>query len=179
MTTLEEKGLTLVAVAKGDHVGIAERAIRLIKERARCIIAELPYSMQKSFAKYLVYYTCNRINALPRITSGSACSPRELFRGIKLDYQKDLCLSFGQYVQAYRAPVQSNSLEARTSGAIALYPKENHSRSWVFLDINTGYVFTSTKWHALPLSDIIIDYLNQFDNMISAQRSRKDERPPP
>ena len=81
--------------------------------------------------------------------------------------------------EAYRAPVQSNSLEARTSGAIALYPKENHSRSWVFLDINTGYVFTSTKWHALPLSDIIIDYLNQFDNMISAQRSRKDERPPP
>ena len=56
---LNDKGLELLVVAKRDHVGIAERAIRLIKERARCIIAELPYSMPKSFTKYLTYYTCN------------------------------------------------------------------------------------------------------------------------
>ena len=101
---MEKKGFNLVAVAKGDHVGIAKRAIRLIKERARLIIAELPYTMPKSFTRYLTYYTYNRINAIPRITTGNACSPRELFRGIKLDHQKDLCLSFGQNVQTYQAP---------------------------------------------------------------------------
>ena len=74
---LNEKGLELLVVAKGDHVGVAEKTIRLIKERARCIVAELPYTMPKSFTKYLAYYTCNQINAIPRITSSSACSPRE------------------------------------------------------------------------------------------------------
>ena len=29
------------------------------------------------------------------------------------------------------------------------------------------------------LSDIFIDYVNHFDSIISAQRVRKDERPPP
>ena len=41
----------------------------------------------------------NRIDSLPRINSGQPTSARELFRGIKFDYEKDVSLSFGQYVQ--------------------------------------------------------------------------------
>ena len=97
--------------------------------------------MPVSWTKWLLYYVCTRINSLPRPKSGQAKSTRELFKGVKLDYSKDMCLSFGEYAQVYRAPAKPNSQEQRLSGAIALCPKDNYSRYWIFLDLNTGYIF--------------------------------------
>lgn len=176
---LSQNGIELIIAAKGDHVGTAERAIRVIKDRCRCILSELPWRIPVSWTKYIVFYTCNRINALPRLVSGTMCSPRELFRGIKLNYKKDLNLCFGDYVQAYRAPLKSNSMESRTAAAIALYPKDNHTHAWVFMDIITGYTFSSTKWNVLPIPDIVIDRINSFDETMKVERVRADELPPP
>ena len=93
------------------------------------------------------YYVCVRINSLPRIGPGIGTSTaRELFRGVKLDYEKDVRLSFGDYVQAYREHTKTNSLEPRIVGAIALCPNDNYSRSWIFMDLLTGKRFSSSKW---------------------------------
>ena len=40
---MNENGVELVVVSTGEHVNVAERAIRVIKERARSIVADLPY----------------------------------------------------------------------------------------------------------------------------------------
>ena len=41
-TDLNRQSIELVIVTTVEHVNVAERAIRVIKDRARCILAELP-----------------------------------------------------------------------------------------------------------------------------------------
>ena len=73
---------------------------------------------------------------MPRIGSGmGTSSTRELFRRVKLNYTKDMCLSFGDYVQEN---IRNNSLDPRIVGAIALCPRDNYSRSWIIMDLLTG-----------------------------------------
>ena len=177
---LADNGIEMVVVTTGQHVNVAERAIRVVKERMRSITSDLPWKLPISFTKWLAYYVCVRINSLPRIGSGvGTSSARELFRGVKLDYNQDMCLSFGDYVQAHRDNAKTNSLEPRSVGAIALCPKDNYSRSWIFMDLMTGKVFSSSKWQSLPINDIAIWRLNDFDKMVADERMRTEEPPPP
>ena len=48
---LNRESIELVLAATGKHVNVTERAIREIKERARCILAELPWKMPVSWTK--------------------------------------------------------------------------------------------------------------------------------
>ena len=52
-----------------------------------------------------------------RLSTYSKIEQSGLFIGTTLDYKKDLHLSFGDYFQAYRVPVESNSMEPRTAAA--------------------------------------------------------------
>ena len=120
------------------------------------------------------------INSLPGIGSGpGVSSAMELFRGVKLDYTKDMCLSFGDYVQSHRENAKINSLEPRSVQANALCPKDNYSKSWIFIDLITGRTFSSSKWELLPINDISVWRLNEFDKMLTEERMRASEPPPP
>ena len=81
-----QKCIHSVIEFKGDHVVVSERAIRVIKGSIRCLLSEMNWKLP-SWTEYLVYYVCNRINSLPRLTSRSHFIPRERFRGIKLSYK--------------------------------------------------------------------------------------------
>ena len=89
----------------------------------------------------------------PKTKSGQSISARELFKGVKLNNTKDMCPSFGDYCQVYWEPVRSNSMEPRSVGAIALCPKDNYSRCWLFMDLNTGHVFSSIIWEVVPVNE--------------------------
>jgi hypothetical protein len=90
---LEEYRLQIIQVGTGEHVMIIERAIRLVKERVRCLLVDLPWHLPKGWVRYLVYYVVSRINSLPRM-SGTGLSARDEFRGRKLSYIQDLTLCF-------------------------------------------------------------------------------------
>ena len=79
--------------AAGSHVPIVERCITVIKNSCRSTLAGLCYNLPKRLVKYLVLFTCNRINCINR-SSGIGISAREAFRGQKLDYRKDVKLNF-------------------------------------------------------------------------------------
>ena len=51
---LNRQSIELVIVATGEHVNVAERAIKVIKDRARCILAELPWKMPVSWTKWQI-----------------------------------------------------------------------------------------------------------------------------
>jgi hypothetical protein len=51
--------------------------------------------------------------------------PREVFLGRKLDYNKDIKLSFGDYAQVHQDDVITNTMAERTVGALALGPMGN------------------------------------------------------
>jgi hypothetical protein len=158
---LEEYRLQMIQVGAGEHVVIIERAIRLVKERVRCLLVDLPWQLPKGWVRYLVYYVVSMINSLPRI-SGTGLSAREEFCGRKLSYVQDLTLCFGDYCQAYRAPTFKNSMEPRTVGAIALCPMDNLTRSWIFMNLITVHTFTASKWKILPTPDIVIERIRQI-----------------
>ena len=174
---VSEHRLQMIQVGAGDHVVIIERAIRLVKERVRCLLVDLPWPLPKGWVRYLVYYVVTRINSLPRM-SGTGLSAREEFRARKLSYLQDLTLCFGDYCQAYRAPAFKNSMEQRTVGAIALCPMDNLTRSWIFMNLITVRTFTSSKWKLLPTPDLVIDRVRQIATT-GAVQPREDEGPPP
>ena len=72
------------------------------------------------------------------------------------DYNNIMRLSFGTYVQVLEEPVRKNSMQARTLGAIALYPAENQQGSWYFLCLATGEKIHRGNCPVLPISDEVI-----------------------
>jgi hypothetical protein len=74
-----------------------------------------------------VAYAVLRLN-IRRVSSLSEnVCPRVLFTGIKIDYKKELNISFGDYVEAYKKT--DNTSTARTSACIALFPSSNAAGS--------------------------------------------------
>ena len=128
--------------AAGSHIGIAERAIRLIKERLRIIINDLQYNLPRRFLVWCANYVVGKINSVPTV-NGTGSSARESLTGIKLDYKRDLKLSFGDYVQVYNNTCTSNSIrDQRSLSCIALGPMDNNRGSWKFFYIHTGKTIT-------------------------------------
>lgn len=132
-TKLQSLGITVNPSGPGQHVPIIENMIRQIKERVRCHLHVLPYTLPLSLLPYLVMFCVTRIGMIPSHTRTNRVSPREGFTGRKVDFKRDLRIGFGDYAQVYNPYVQKNSTEARTIGAIALCPTGNLQGSVVFL----------------------------------------------
>ncbi len=66
-----------------------------------------------------------------------ACRPREVFLGRKLDYNKDMKLSFGDYAQVHQGDIITNTMAERTVGALALGPMDNIQGGYRFLNLAT------------------------------------------
>ena len=73
-------------MAANEHVGEVERRIRIIKERARGILATLPFKKLPRFMIiHLVHFVTMWLNSWPIKTGiSSTISPRELITGMKL-----------------------------------------------------------------------------------------------
>jgi len=63
-------------------------------------------------------------------------SPRAIMTGQRIIYDKHCKLEFGTYVQTHEK--HNNSMEPRTSGAIALRPSGNEQVGHYFLSLHTG-----------------------------------------
>eukprot|EP01042_Synura_sphagnicola_P036294 gene36294-biopygen864 len=75
------------------------------------------------------------INAMPHVTALAYAAPRELLIGRKLDFKRDVCFEFGDYVQARVPNLVKNSLSPRSQGGVALAPVGNSIVSiWVMWD---------------------------------------------
>ena len=160
-------------VGAGSHVAIAERAIRVVKERVRSVIHDLPYSLPKKLMPMCIAFVTNRLNSVPH-GSGTGLSAREEFRGIKLDFKSDLKLSFGDYVQVYNNQAQKNSVrDPRTIGCIALAPTENGRGTWRFFNLMTGAIITSDRWIILPINEQVCKHLNDMYKAENADKHVK------
>jgi hypothetical protein len=118
-----------------EHVAMAERGIRTLKEKARAIKLSLGYDLPTRLWKYLVRYVSGTINYLPNSLSGNS-TPYELVRGRKVRY-KDLTGKFGD-VSMFRIPRKGQDLDPRAqlgiivgrnaeSGSVQVYIPESNS----------------------------------------------------
>jgi len=173
---LLEVGILLEQVAPGTHVSVAERKIRVIKERCRSIVASIKYPLPLRLVPWLVLFSTVRINQCETIhTMGS--SPRKMFTNDDVHYELDIPLEFAEVVEVVN-PVQDNTLKPRSEIAYYLCPVNNSSKDHFFMT-KSGQVVIRSKWIAISntkdldieiTSDdwIDIDVLNQDDNMFQS-----------
>ena len=99
--------------AAREHVGDIERAIRVVKERARSTVAELPYKscMPDAMVIELIYFVVMWMNSVVSDNGASLrFSPRAIVTGHQLDYKKHCRGLWGSYVEAHDDRDQTNDM---------------------------------------------------------------------
>jgi hypothetical protein len=125
--------------------------IRLLKERVRGYMHSLCFVMNRQILVGCVMFCVSRINLQPSSTSTDRTSPREQFSGIKLNFDLDLRVEFGDLCQC-TVPMPDGSMAARTQGMIALLPTGNSTGSVKMLVIATGKIATRDQFTVVPMS---------------------------
>ncbi len=132
--------------------------IRRIKEIYRCVKAELPWNLPKMLCKHLVAYAVARINIRRTTALSQNCSPAYLFTGAKVNHKKQLTLAFGDYCEVYDK--MDNTSRSRSIPCLALFPCNNLSGSWVFLNLRTNLRVRCSNWKKMVTTQAIIDLVN-------------------
>jgi hypothetical protein len=163
----------------GDHVSVAERAIRTIEERVTALRVSLPFKVSRTLGKHLVRYAVTVLNLFPSLNDYDKRSPRERMTGIKPSLKSFRNLSFGDYchVLARISPAQRRATtHSRTVGAIAVCPTFNTKGSWMFVSLETGCIIRRTWCKRLPIPQDVIQLINSFSG-VSTPESTSFELP--
>ena len=72
-------------------------------------------------------------------------------------------MEFGTYVQVHEK--HNNSMEPRTSGAIALRPSRNEQGRHYFLSLHTGKRILRNNWMESPMPKIVVDMVHRLPAM--------------
>jgi hypothetical protein len=155
------EGVKLCESSVGSHVVKAERLIEQLKEGVRSVMAGLPWKVRRKLIKDLIIYANTRRNSVFTSALTTKVTPRELFTGRKINFETDFALGFGDYVQAYDPNVKKNTMEQRTEGCIALYPRGNLAGSWNFFNLKTERVVSRDRWVVYPTPDVVISLMNR------------------
>jgi hypothetical protein len=162
---LASMNVGLDVVSKGQHVPKPERMCRVIKERVRAHINTLPFILPFKLLKFLVMFCVATINMQPCTNHKDRVSPRELFTQRKLDFKRDLRVSFGEYVFVPTEPSIKNSMDSRAVGCIALYPTGSRQGSVKFYNLATDSIISRTQWKSVPMPREVIEYINSLAHL--------------
>ena len=147
----------------GQHVPQIERRIQVVKQRARCIVHSLPYTLPLRLAPSHVEHAIGATNVLATSKFPGYTSPLETFLERKLDFKIDFRGSFGDYVQVHEPNITfRNDMTARTNGAILLNPLHNNTGSYRVFMLGTGTIVTRDRWTPLPTPQEVIDHLSKL-----------------
>ena len=157
-------GTNLERVPPGAHVGVVERKNREIKDRFRSVKLGLWFTLPVLLIPWLVYFCVSRINMLPSHGNMDPTSPRENFTGRKIDFRRDLRLSFGDYVHVHEDRAVTNTTQSRTEEAICLLPLSNLAGAAQFLSIKTLKVISRRNYTILPVvPDATLEHINALE----------------
>jgi hypothetical protein len=121
--TQDFPGVEIDVGGAGDYVAKVDTRIRRIKETYRTIKNGLAWSLPWSLVPDLIAYVVSRLNICRTTALSENVCPQVLFTGMPVNYAKELCLAFGDYVESYEGT--TNTSKACSSVCIALYPTAN------------------------------------------------------
>ena len=147
-----------------EHVPEAERNNRTIKERIRATFHNMPFKrIPKVMIKELSMRVTHLLNIFPAKGGiSSYYSPYTILSGKSIDYEKELSIPFGAYVQGSNEPKPSNTNAPRTLDCIYLGPVKSKQGGHKLMDISTGKVITRRRVKELPMTDIVIRAVEQM-----------------
>ena len=154
----DELDMDMNYTTTGEHESTAERNNRTIGERIRSAYHNLPYkAIPLLMLKYLAMVSTYQLNLLPAKGGASEhYSPHVLMGKRDLDYNKDLQIPFGAYVQAYHHEEPINNNGPRTIDAIYLRPTHNKQGGHELMNLSTGKLITRPRCWEVPVTDIVI-----------------------
>ena len=162
--------IILNETANNEHVPVAERYIRTIKDGFRSTYNMLPYrKIPNLMVTELVYSTIFWKNSFPHSDNiHNHLSPRAIVSGTTIDFNKHCQLEFGSYVQTHEE--HDNSMKPRTAGALALRPMNNAQGGWYFMSLASGRKLQRYTWTNLPLPKEAIDRIHTLARRCHALR---------
>ena len=159
---LADMQIGLNTVSNDEHVPDIERHIRTIKERTRSMYNMLPFKkMPQRLTIEMVSASTFWWNSFPPEGGVSdTMSPRAIVTGQEVDYMKHCQLEFGTYVQTHEH--SDNTMQSRTTGAIAMRPTGNEQGGYYFFSLSTGRRLNRNRWTVLPMPNEVIDRVHHF-----------------
>jgi hypothetical protein len=164
-------GVELNVASNDEHVPEIKRYIRIVKELTRCVYNTVPFRrMPSRIVVEMVHASVFWLIMFPLEDGVSdSISPRERIASLKLDYNKHCRLEFGSYVQVHED--HDNTMQTRTTGAIALRPTGNAQGGYYFFSLTTGRRLNRNNWTDLPMPQDVIDWVHTFAHRRNANRA--------
>ena len=147
-----------------EHVAEAERKIRLVKERNRCIVNTLPFTnIPRRMKTDFIYFVMLCLNAFP-VKSGvsNIFSSRKILLRWRMDAKKHCRVLPGSYCNVHDESNPSNTTLSRTHERIALGPTGNLQGSVKFYCLNTGRVLKRQAFTEIPIPAAVIAKVNKI-----------------
>ncbi len=167
----------LNCTSAGEHVPEAVCAIRVIKERIRCIVTTWPFKMvPQSFKISLMKFVIFWLNAIPQANSiiPNICS-KAILTGQFPDFNKHCKIGFGTYAHVHTPRTITNTMAPRTTPAIALGPMSTIQGGHRFFCLQTKRIITRRQWTDLPMPDTVISLIHEI-TMKERKRMKKAVR---
>jgi hypothetical protein len=174
---LDKYNILLNVAATNEHVPEVERMIRVVKERIRCTVNDLPFKRYPIMMKRdIVKKETAWINMFPHRDGVSArMSPRTIVTGLEVDFATSCKVPFGAYCEVHDEPKISNTETSRTTPAIALIPTGNAQGGYFFMSLKTGKRLSRRKWTELPTTQEVIDQVHAL--AINEDKDVEDDEP--
>ena len=163
---LLEFGATLNVSTADEHASEIERAIRVIKERARAHLIMMPFPHYPRLLKrHLIHHLITLVNLSVHPNSVFPyLSPATIIIGHTFDAYIHCRVKFGLYCQAFDEPSPLNStVKPRTLDTLALRPTGNRQGGYYFLHIIIWSLIESSKWTVIPIPEHIISLVNELN----------------
>ena len=138
---------------KNEHVGEIERKIRHVKERCRCLKADMPFTvLPNAVIKALVIHAVMWMNAY-RSGAGISrdLSPREIVLRWQLSWKVHCRAHFGSYCVVYDEPDRTNTMASRGRDCVCLGPTGNRQGTYKFLDAKSWRVIKRKQFTEYPM----------------------------
>ena len=160
LNALGIKLTTGVRNSKNTATPAVDGKINIMKERIRITLHQLDYPLPSYLLKHLVFYITSRMNMIGS-NPYTLLSPKEILTGCKLDYRRDLRLSFGAFVQV-KVPRTENCLDEKTVSRIALNPAMDNFGSTYFYSLKTKDIIKRNVWTEVPITDAVVHYISNI-----------------
>jgi hypothetical protein len=122
----------------------------------------LPYRhVPKKIRIALIQYVTFWLNNIPKV--GQQFSPRDIICGEqKIDYKRICQLPFGAYVHVHDNLEITNTMQARTTGAINLGTTGSIQGTHRFYNLHTREIIVRRNWMELPIPNEVIQRLEEL-----------------
>ena len=148
--------------AAREHVAEIECELWQVKDRVRFTSSEFPFQFIPTMILiYIFYNLCLWMNAF-LIQSGitGGFSPRELARGLTVNFTKHCTVDVGAYVEASTDAIIRNGNNDRTRAFIALGPYGNRQGSINCFNLDTDQVVVRSTVKHMVWLDMLLSKAN-------------------